>query len=171
VLRSTEAVLGGSAALKLFCNGFDDVGDYDIFVPSWAHDEVVWYLSAEEHYAIDDTSVVDNRGRPMYSDPNYLTGISRVTTLRRPSTAVDIIASTDDCATTPLRTSWTTLLMNFVTADGACCAYPSLTAQHRGLFHMGRILDPSYPHDGTPTDVAGMNKYIKRGFSFGGHPT
>ncbi|TFY56410.1 hypothetical protein EVJ58_g7663 [Rhodofomes roseus] len=122
--------------------------DLDLYTTCDHHSKVVRFLVDDEHYAIYDiVDVPAPATPPVY---NYCGGIRNITRLRRQKedTAeclVDVIQSVDESATTPLPYFWTTLLMNFVTADSVCCAYPSLTIRRRGLFNPLRLLDYSLP--------------------------
>jgi hypothetical protein len=129
MMTSTRSVLTGSTAL-LFWRGLHAFKpkDFDICTPSANHIEVVQWFTDEmgfQRVSEDDQE---------YNDIGpEITGIERIVRLRSGSTVVDIIVSRGSSALLPITDFWSTSLRNYVTADGACCAYPLQLRLNMGL--------------------------------------
>ncbi|KAH9943737.1 hypothetical protein B0H21DRAFT_663556, partial [Amylocystis lapponica] len=160
VMRATRAIISGSSALLLLDIFADFVPeDLDIFVTAPHANTLVNYLIGTEHYWQTSYVVVTEDAQTDVLDVHG--GISRVTRLSAGTFHIDVIVSAENTATFPIAHWWTSLLMNFVSADTLCCAYPTLTLERRGLYHPLRLLHPSYP-DGT--NVFYQNRYSERGY-------
>ncbi|KAL1942617.1 hypothetical protein VTO73DRAFT_4857 [Trametes versicolor] len=178
VMRETRAFLGGSLPLTMFSPVRFTPSNADIFVPDTNVVMVQEHLIRQQVFSLDTTTTMN----PVVHLPNncsadedvtaYGAGLLEVRSLRRGGINVNLL-SFPDRGTTTLNTevlnfTWTTLLMNYVTADYACCAYPSMTFMGRGLFHMGRWMDRSFPGDNSHHL---LNTYGERGFEFTRHPS
>lgn len=178
VMRGTRAFIGGSLALTLFCPIRFKPSNADIFVPDAEVESLLIHLTTREGFEIAKTTVVD-RGIVLPTDPtldeditDYGAGVVAVRRLRRGALWVNVLTfrDTSPSAVNPnvLTLAWTTLLMNYVTPDYACCAYPSLTFLGRGLYHMDRWMDRSFPGDNSNHL---LNTYADRGFELSRHPS
>ncbi|OCH88799.1 hypothetical protein OBBRIDRAFT_693533, partial [Obba rivulosa] len=60
-------------------------------------------------------------------------GFFHLVQLRTPRGVIEVIRSVRETALYPICFFWSTLLMNYFSADAFCVAYPVLTFQRRGL--------------------------------------
>ncbi|OJT04373.1 hypothetical protein TRAPUB_4916 [Trametes pubescens] len=178
VLRDSRAFIAGSLALTLFCPVRFEPSNADIFVPHTHIETVLHHLTTTQSLVIESTSVV-NRQLDVPLDPTrderittYGAGILEIRRLRRGEKCVNVYTFLDTSPLTVntdiLNFTWATLLMNYVTADYACCAYPSMTFLGRGLYHMNRWTDPTFPGDNSHHL---LNTYAERGFELSRHPS
>jgi hypothetical protein len=129
MMRLTRSVVTGSAAV-LFWKGMRhfEPGDLDIatnidngdVVVGWFKSRLGWEQVAESHHKY---------GRGGAST----LGVERTIQLRRHGKYVDIIISKGSSALLSIANFWSTILLNFVSADGAYCAYPDQFRTYRGL--------------------------------------
>ncbi|KAI0652106.1 hypothetical protein C8Q79DRAFT_78239 [Trametes meyenii] len=172
LLRRTRAIIGGSRAVAFFyAHAAFEPSNTDLFVPEPSVDEFVDFFKLEG-FVVDSVVTGPNvvPATPAHKQhvATFGAGVSTITCLHRGNDVVNIY-STPGAATEPLTYTWTTLLMSFLIADGACCAYPLLSTIGHGLFHSARIMDPALA-DGT--NLIAINKYTEgRGFEFANHPT
>ncbi|KAI0675195.1 hypothetical protein C8Q78DRAFT_988914 [Trametes maxima] len=171
LLRLHDGIIGGSTAVLFFYpQASFTPPNIDIFVPSEGEKSIVDFFKQEE-YGVDEATLLPIAHAALPDEKSlvvtYGAGIQKVTRLRRGSDVVNVFTSIGR-ATEPLSYMWTTLLMCFLTPDGACCAYPTLTSIGRGLYHSGRILSHTFPSG----DALAVNKYCeRRGFELAAHPT
>lgn len=167
LMREVSAIMAGSAVLQMLCPLFDEVPNYDFFVPVQGADVLVQYLIVEEGYEMADEHRRTGRNGCSIADVEYLSGIARRTVLHRGTTVVNIIAvgAADDWdrAENAIASSWTTLLFNYAAADFIVVGYPTLTLLGRGLVQWDRALHPSFP---AGTRMMELEKYTQRGYEF-----
>ncbi|KAI0640757.1 hypothetical protein C8Q79DRAFT_438760 [Trametes meyenii] len=171
LLRMHDAIIGGSTAVLFFYpQASFDLPNTDIFVPGEGAPPVVQFFVGEGFAVTDHTLGPGIPVGPPLNKPSVVTygaGVESITRLQRAGDVINIYRTIGP-ATHPLTCMWTTLLMSFIGADGACCAYPTLSAGGRGLYHPGRILDYTFPSG----DDLPINKYAeRRGFELAVHPT
>lgn len=90
-------------------------------------------------------------------------GLHGVTSLFKDGRKVDIIISKSANALYPLAHFWSTLQMNYITAQGCCCAYPAYTFNRTGIINNG-VLDEGLVPDRRILPL--LAKYEERGFTF-----
>ncbi|KAI9069830.1 hypothetical protein FKP32DRAFT_37151 [Trametes sanguinea] len=157
MLRITSSVISGSTALHIL-----DVErgknwtptDLDIYTPHYSALQIVRYLCKVEHYHIHPNPA-------HYSYP--ISGFIAVFHLRRGDIKIDVIQSTTRSALHPLPYFWSTHVMNYLTADSFCIAYPEYTLHGKGLLNPIHLLDSVVPDRRI---VANIQKYITRGYDF-----
>ncbi|OSC99120.1 hypothetical protein PYCCODRAFT_1373636 [Trametes coccinea BRFM310] len=150
VLRATGCVLSGSAALNVLDHqrpGSWVPSDLDVYAPYGKATRFASYLIAHEGYTLEDT----------FSSSSYgdSTGFS--------ASSIDIIQSMTLSSLHPLPYFWATHVMNFLSADSFCVAYPTTTLCGRGILNPVALLDGRYPHQRTLQVLA---KYGNRGYDF-----
>ncbi|KAL1942569.1 hypothetical protein VTO73DRAFT_6171 [Trametes versicolor] len=174
--RLNRAFVGGSLSLTLFSPLLVVPSNADIFVPQSKNTALVHHLIHLEGYTLVTVSAVS----PVAMIPNnalndgtidvYGAGLITHTVLSRGAIIVQVFTFDDPypMSLTPdtITLSWTTALFNFVAADFAGCAYPTLTTKGRGLYHAGRFLSAM---PGTGSDHK-LNAYCELGFEFSQHP-
>jgi hypothetical protein len=164
LLHHTRSVLSGSLALSLLfpCNSHSTwkCGDADILVPREHKSAVITFLKAAFGYEVihmfasDLTHNPDSRihevVRMLYKDKDK---------------QVDIIISDSDSSILPIWRFHSTIVMNFVSADGIYCAFPSHTLRYRG------IVNPIHIQSGLPSSRIEncIQKYKSRGFDISTH--
>ncbi|KAL1941336.1 hypothetical protein VTO73DRAFT_7153 [Trametes versicolor] len=163
ILRLTSAIISGSTALHVL--DIDRAHDWtpsdlDIYVPVHNARRLISYLCVEEGYSAYDT---DNSKYPYYPP----SGMRGVTHLRRSGLEIDIIQSSTRSALHPLPYFWSTHVMNYLTADSFCIAYPDFTLRGHGLFNPVQLVDFEYPR---PRTLSVVKKYTDRGYCFRGRP-
>ncbi|OCH86568.1 hypothetical protein OBBRIDRAFT_690064, partial [Obba rivulosa] len=124
MMRLYSCVISGSSALYFFNHMCGWVPrDLDLYVP-WRHFNAVINHIVDRHQA-----------RIEYSRAAYyhIKGFSHLVRLRTPQGVIEVIRSARESALYPLCFFSSTLLMNYISADSFCVAYPSLTLLRRGL--------------------------------------
>ncbi len=165
----TGAVLAGSAVLKLLCGIFDDVHDYDLFVPVAYASFLIEHLIEHEGYSKTPPKLYRPDGVKgcTLNETNYFAGVAERTVLYSVDAVVDVMAigSGEECddPLVPVASAWTSLLLNYAGPASICCCFPTLTLRGRGLVQWERALDPTFPGD---TRMSELEKYQSRGFSF-----
>ncbi|RDX56130.1 hypothetical protein OH76DRAFT_1414569 [Lentinus brumalis] len=170
VMRRCGAVLGGSAVVQMVCPIFDDVQDFDFYVPMASFEELVQHFVVGQGYRrCDEDTYVASNGC-MRGDIRYLCGITKRVQLELGECRVDVIGvgigDDWDFVLTPIASSWTTLLFNYATADWVVVGYPGLTMRGRALLQCERVMHPSFPGG---TRLQELEKYQARGFEFQPH--
>lgn len=155
-MRMLGGVISGSFALSfiLHNDGYQSLpGDLDIYVPNVYAKRFAAYLVEVEGYVHTDLP-----------QEGYGLALShgRVIVLSRHGRRVDIIPSKNSCALYPVAQFWGTHLINYLSADSYCVAYPKLTLSHRGLLSPFQLFAEcsTTPHLRTLVD-----KYETRGIS------
>lgn len=151
LIRYNRVILSGSSALRFI----DPAGvhsrwptlpkDLDFYAPRSRHREIVNHLVFRENYTIaKETTFADARSRRGgSSEQSYGSSndqISVITTLRKGSRSVDVIASTTESAIMPIFRFHCTFLMNAVTPDYVFIAYETMTRNRHGLRNPRRPL-------------------------------
>ncbi|KAJ8457462.1 hypothetical protein ONZ51_g11515 [Trametes cubensis] len=162
LLRITNSVLSGSFALHVL-DGHRrpqwTPNDMDIYVPVSRARRVATYLVQVEGYQI-----VECR-KSVYSI--HLAGFSLVIQLSKGSSRINIVQSATLSALHPIPYFWSTHVMNHLTADSFCIAYPRFTLAGRALLNPIVLVDDRYPNDRT---LGMLTKYQARGYDFRLHP-
>lgn len=162
-MRATESLISGSLALRLVDRTADwKVGDMDLYVPQHHFSSFVAYLLQIEHYDFDPDFVGNHHTW-------YKPGILRVTKLRRPGTkvSIDVICSQTDSAAFPLAHYYGTHVLNYISWDSFCCAYPKMTTVGQALLMPLHLIEGYIPPGRT---VSCIKKYGERGFDFRYNP-
>ncbi|KAI9063180.1 hypothetical protein FKP32DRAFT_1553809, partial [Trametes sanguinea] len=129
VLRLLHAVISGSFALAFLLRNNEPkiiARDLDIYVPHKYAKRLARYLTAGEGYSV----VLSHHHR---YDGNA--AIASVQVLAKGAMRIEIIESTTSSALFPLPHFWATHVVNYLTADTFCIAYPSHTLKHEALFN------------------------------------
>ncbi|PSS32094.1 hypothetical protein PHLCEN_2v2135 [Hermanssonia centrifuga] len=150
-MRRYEVVISGSFVLNIIDRGaYWNPSDIDMYVPYDA-----WYpfiLAMEEIH--NSVAVAPDTESAM---PEYLfaaRSIDKVLRVVIGSVSFDFVRSASGCATTPIASFLTTLVMNYISADGLCIAYPS-TLKNTGVLTRTSLTDGE--------NVA-VTKYLGRGY-------
>lgn len=162
-LRSTKSVIAGSCVLNLLDierAKYWTPNDLDIYCPSEYTLRMVWYLCQVEHYNVSDVHISSYSGDSA--------GFKRVVHLEKEDRRIDVIQSATLSALHPIPFFWGTHLVNYISADSFCLAYPTLTLQGRGLLNPISLIEYRYVRQRT-LDV--LRKYESRGYDFRLHPT
>ncbi|KAJ3551453.1 hypothetical protein NM688_g4693 [Phlebia brevispora] len=113
-----------------------------------------------------DPANLDLDDLPLYTLSPVETGIVEVATMRKGDRKIDVIRNQSASAVFAITRFWSTLQMNFISANGFCCAYPSPTSQRVG------IINPlALTLEGQPRSFIGplVRKYSQRGYAFHNH--
>lgn len=160
-MRSHAMIISGSVALHFFTGDSTwRPHDLDIYVSQRYFQVAITHLTHEQKLV-----VVQQFGS---SSPYRLlpenNAIRHVVKFRSPSGySVDLICS-DAAACYPIPFYWGTHLMNIVTADYACAAYPSSIENHRIFCNPIDFRAPTSEHALREQEKA-TTKYIARGYS------
>ncbi|KAI9064829.1 hypothetical protein FKP32DRAFT_1527238, partial [Trametes sanguinea] len=157
LLRLTSSVISGSTALHIL-----DVDraatwtpmDLDIYAPCHSALQVVAYMCRVEKYEL-----LEHPDTYSYAAG----GFDTVYRLRRGTKEIDIIQSSTRSALHPIPFFWSTHVMNYLTADSFCIAYPELTLNGKALLNPIHLLDNLHA---PPSVVANITKYNARGYDF-----
>lgn len=161
VLRATGSVISGSAALHVLDSARAEhwqPRDIDLYVPLDHAERVATYITEVEEYVHLET----HESWATYTHDSA--GFVEVSKYENgDGMRVDLIKSATHSSLYPIPFFWSTHVMNYLTADSFCMAYPSLTLQGRGLMNPVALVDSRYPHKRT---LAVMTKYHRRGYDF-----
>ena len=156
MMRKTHAIITGSTALHYLLRLPEQwtPGDVDIVAPPNHFDTVLKFIINLPDAAVLRVIGDDNE------EYNSLTdiGIIRLVKVVTPQAKFDIMKSATSSPFNPLPLYWGTHVMNALTGDSFCCAYPTLTLRRRGILRADVDLD-------IPT-VTAVDKYHDRGFRF-----
>ncbi|KAH9848188.1 hypothetical protein C2E23DRAFT_709698, partial [Lenzites betulinus] len=161
-LRLTSSVVSGSSALHVldFARSHSwQPADLDIYTPRHAVQPMLDYLRLQESYVVH---TADNTVY-LYDNP----AIERVIHLRRGQKEIDVIQSSSPSPLLPIPHFWSSHLMNYLTADGYCMAYPQYTLAGQGLLSPVQLIDLQLP---PPRTLNAMKKYSVRGYDFRSRP-
>ncbi|KAI0317652.1 hypothetical protein OF83DRAFT_1120093 [Amylostereum chailletii] len=126
VLRSSKAVIGGSFALHIALRAGTTwrPANLDIYCPYKTFPSMIKLLVDTEGYAI---MAMTASGHP--SSPDFKNDIVTAFSLIRvhDNTQVAVYSTTNPSPLPAITRAWATHLVNFVTADSVCVAYPVLT--------------------------------------------
>ncbi|KAI9065787.1 hypothetical protein FKP32DRAFT_1534223, partial [Trametes sanguinea] len=159
ILRVTDSVISGSAALYVLDT--DRASDWypkdlDIYAPNHSYKQIINYLIALEDYEKLETP-------PPRKYPYAASGISSVTHLHRDGIQIDIIQSATRSALHPIPCFWATHVMNYLSADNFCIAYPEYTLSGKALLNPIHLVECFYP---PPATLTNLSKYMERGYDF-----
>lgn len=159
MLRLTRSVISGSSALHFLLDSPRSwsPGDCDIYVPNGAALRMIDHLRRTEGYVFcnspEDASFYDPDEPNQSGDSAHY--ISTVNRLRRSDGIfVDVIESSSESSLHPLAAFWSTHLMNYVSADSLCVAYPTMTWNNSGC--VASVINEKA--------VSAALKYAERGF-------
>lgn len=76
---------------------------------------------------------------------------------------IDLIKSFTHSSIYPIPYFWSTHVMNYLSADSFCIAYPTLTLEGRSLLNPVALLEHQFPDDRV---MFAMTKYMQRGYDF-----
>ncbi|KAI9059161.1 hypothetical protein FKP32DRAFT_1544252, partial [Trametes sanguinea] len=156
VLRITNSIISGSAALHVLLSTAWSPSDLDVYAPHHSYKQVISYLRDAENYQVmesPDPSKYPYRGN----------GFSSVTHLFRDGHEIDVIQSPTRSALHPLPHFWATHVMNYISADAYCVAYPRYTLTERGILNPIHLVQLQFP---PPTTLSNIAKYTTRRFDF-----
>jgi hypothetical protein len=165
LLRHTRSVLSGSLALFLLfpCNLHSTwkCGDADILVPREHKSAVITFLKAAFGYEVIHMFASDLTHNP----DSRIQEVVRML-CKDKDKQVDVIISDSDSSILPIWRFHSTIVMNFISADGIYCAFPSHTLHHHG------IVNPIHIQSGLPSSQIEycIQKYKSRGFNISTHP-
>lgn len=155
VMRDTRSVLGGSACLAILHGDTKWVpGDLDIFCPRDGYETfcifVVDKLGGKviRHYDSDDMRRHHPNDCPR--------GVCDRRLIEIATTTFDVMCSNSVSALEPLASSFSTHLMNFISADSVCIAYPWTFSERVGI---------TRPIPGDPSRSLHA-KHMERGYRF-----
>ncbi|KAI9059957.1 hypothetical protein FKP32DRAFT_1100579 [Trametes sanguinea] len=155
ILRLTKSIISGSTALNIL--DIDRASnwtptDLDIYTPHHAVIQMLVYLTKIEGYDIINDP-------PQYSFPSG--GFTAVYRLRRGTKTINVIQSATCSALHPLPHFWATHVMNYITSDTFCIAYPEYTLNGKALLNPIHLIDNLHA---PPRTVANITKYTARGY-------
>lgn len=153
LMRLLGAVLSGSFALSFLAR--DDSckftpNDLDLYLPRKYVRRFALYLVEVEGYAL-----LEKRKAP-YGMAHHI-----VIALGKGSSRIELIPSTSESALLPIANFWSTHVMNYISADTFCVAYPELTFNNRGVLSPVRLIDLRHTSSHIITLI---QKYAARGF-------
>ncbi|KAI9058810.1 hypothetical protein FKP32DRAFT_1554460, partial [Trametes sanguinea] len=129
VLRLVGGVISGSFALAfLVRNGPHpfEPNDLDIYIPRHRCQRLLQYLTTREGYqTVDDP--------PSQYDDNP--ALLSVYTLENNARRIQLVESRTSSSLYPLSYFWASHVVNFLTADNYCMAYPRLTLNQLGVLN------------------------------------
>lgn len=142
-LRQSHSVISGSFALEFGLHGTTrpmfDFGDIDIYTGIANAITIVEYLRQREGYLAIPLAITPCL--PWIDD--YDGGIACVIRMLHPRrTKIDVICSARISALHPITYFWGTLVMSFLTADGYCSAYHTMTVRGIGCMNPSRLVSP-----------------------------
>ncbi|KAI0359246.1 hypothetical protein OH77DRAFT_1375134, partial [Trametes cingulata] len=162
VLGAVGAVVSGSTALHIL----DIQGsarwvpnDLDIYTPLGKAVRLVSYLVKAEYYQYTGCHLSNYHGD--------FGGYTKVFHLEKSGRKIDVIQSCTASALHPIPYFWSTHVMNYLTADSFCIAYPTFTLSGRGLLNPLPLIKHRYPRERT---LSVMAKYQDRGYDFRLYP-
>ncbi|KAH7906870.1 hypothetical protein BJ138DRAFT_977368, partial [Hygrophoropsis aurantiaca] len=155
MLRTHSSVVSGSVALHYFdpSECWRPV-DMDIYVPAGRRKRVLHFLETAGYYPVDRDRAV----KPDYGDN---CGIISVTTVCNGDKTIDVISACSHISIAPIFRFHLSAVMNFLSADGFFCAYPSLTAERGAIYNRTSYVD----EEPTPPTIHAYVKYANRGYT------
>ncbi|KAH7905992.1 hypothetical protein BJ138DRAFT_967557, partial [Hygrophoropsis aurantiaca] len=155
MLRTHSSVVSGSVALHYFDpSELWRPDDMDIYVPAGRKKRVLRFLETAGYYPVNRDAGV----KPDYGDS---CGIISVTTVCNGDKTIDVISARSHVSTAPIFRFHLSAVMNFLSADGFFCAYPSLTAERCAIYNRSSFVDG----EPTPSTVYAYVKYAYRGYT------
>ncbi|KAL1942583.1 hypothetical protein VTO73DRAFT_6185 [Trametes versicolor] len=156
-MRLMGAVISGSFALAFLLQNDSRAfapNDVDVYLPLQFGHRFALYLVRVEGYQLVKTSRVPY-GR--------LVAHQTVFALKKGPRRIDVIPSSNDCSLYPITHFWASHLMNFLSADTYCVAYPDLTFSGRSVLSPFQLIQYRHP-SAYVADL--IQKYELRGYDF-----
>ncbi|KAI9061021.1 hypothetical protein FKP32DRAFT_1537175, partial [Trametes sanguinea] len=134
LLHAANGIIAGDAALGLFCPSPlrpSTSPTVDLYCPPQFLERFMelfigvegFSLTSHESVSLSSSKTVDH----------YYHGLRSISTLHRSSQVLSVRTFRASSPLPALCSQWTTLAFNFISAEGAYCAYPALTLRGRGL--------------------------------------
>ncbi|KAI0710043.1 hypothetical protein C8Q76DRAFT_798812 [Earliella scabrosa] len=148
IMRETNAIATSSAAFA-FLTDTEHPYPFPFCVPYQSHQPFIHHLKYACGFLVESEKTIGHHTTPycFASVSSTLGGLSRVFNLRRDNVRVVVgvtgDALTDGVCSVPVAFTGSTFLMNYLTADGFCSAYPSLTLRFRALLQLDRLTMPN----------------------------
>lgn len=157
-MATTNAVIGGSAAVAVIGRCTWSPKNLDVYVPQAYFSHFVAYLIHNEscHATFAHLhGVLDDQMDALDANSIRLRCLS--------GEHIDVYAIPGPSSLQALVKTWSSCLLCYVSASSFCVAYPFLADLQRAILRPIRLLDYQYPVDSI-LDV--MHKYQTRGFDF-----
>ncbi|KAF5331413.1 hypothetical protein D9611_011868 [Ephemerocybe angulata] len=158
ILDRSNAVISGSVALELVHPTGLIPNNLDFFCPNQEADDLCSFLMSKHYVPVPDTPIL-----PLIIDdvPGH-NCIDSVRTLRHSGTGatIHVIVSTSASPLAPIFSAHSTLVMNFISANGVYSCYPTLTESSTGVRNVTDKIVPVQPRR-----LLDQEKYLRRGFS------
>ncbi|KAI0059554.1 hypothetical protein BV25DRAFT_1782006, partial [Artomyces pyxidatus] len=157
VMRQTRAIVAGSVALQYLSPHVQEQWtprNMDVFCPLTTCATVLSHLKLVEGYAQESAETT----APFFAhvwDGAGIVGVIRLVSAS--GRRVTLYTCEHNSPLMPLTYSWSTLLVNFLTADSFCVTYPKLTLRGIGCFNP--YLAPADAMDEC------VQRYLARGFT------
>ncbi|KII82798.1 hypothetical protein PLICRDRAFT_47483 [Plicaturopsis crispa FD-325 SS-3] len=163
VLQSTNAIVSGSSALRVIVGRADwHPRDMDIYVSSRHRAVMYAYLNRCGWRYVSLRSLPD-RAHIERVVGYMVAGVSKVLTFACGSHHLDVLVCETPNPVEAIFHFHSTIVMNFFSARGIFCAYPSLVDIRLSLVNH-RVIDYDvYPH---PSVLRSLQKYSSRGYRF-----
>lgn len=130
VMEDNDAIISGSFALN-YIQGSTSWAHHDIdfYLPYTTFAAFCQYLQVKEQYSL--VAHYRSADHPAAEDVETLSyptkGILYIARYRKAALLIDVMCTGASTASYALPSFWTTLLMNYLTCNGFCCAYPDYT--------------------------------------------
>ncbi|TDL18182.1 hypothetical protein BD410DRAFT_753461, partial [Rickenella mellea] len=169
LMRDYEAVVSGCHALEFIMPSPDvpwtlAAADLDLYVPLGLEQPFIDFLEIFEGYDCKPRTRPASR-KDLVRLSIYPNTFSSMFTLHHPDTkrSIDIIVSCDASPLSPIFQFHSTPVMNWITADAVCSAYPLYTFASRGIVNPLVLADDEY----LPSSLRAIYKYRRhRHFDF-----
>ncbi|KAI0710038.1 hypothetical protein C8Q76DRAFT_798807 [Earliella scabrosa] len=143
VMRDTDAVLGGAAAFA-FLLDMNIPEPYAFYVQEQGSEALLAYFRSEGFVRYGEQIPLDHNSDYCHVSPlTAFAGISRVCLLRRGTVQINVFITGTPAfpssPSVPIAFSSSTALINSISPDGICCAYPELTLYKRSLVLLNRL--------------------------------
>ena len=157
ILHICDAVVSGSHALRILLPTATtswEAKDLDIYVSAARVGQLINLLCREGC----ELAAVDAQTAHEYASSS----VKEVISLWRQQHRIDVIISGTDDPITPVFEFHSTVIMNFITAEAICCAYPSLTLRQKSIVNPYAL----YQHPLGRTSLGSWEKYEERGIEY-----
>ncbi|KAI0684404.1 hypothetical protein C8Q76DRAFT_804085 [Earliella scabrosa] len=143
VMRETDAVIGGVAAFA-FLVDMAIPEPYAFYVQEQHSEALLAHFRSERFVRHGEQIPLDHDSDYCHVSPlTMFAGVSRVCLLRRGTVQINVFitgsANFPSSPSVPIAFSSSTALMNSISPDGMCCAYPELTLRMRSLVLLHRL--------------------------------
>ncbi|KAJ7195570.1 hypothetical protein C8J57DRAFT_1104634, partial [Mycena rebaudengoi] len=157
ILAATRSVVSGSLPLAVISGGRFVPQDLDIYVPATQERALLSLLL--EHFGLSEVKFYSFSSR---YDDCFAVKSSRWLTSGGNGRTVNVLTCVGESAILPVFCFHSSVVMNFISAEGLYCAYPKLTAR--------RVAIPAFVRNMTSLKARRLrecfSKYMSRGFSF-----